>query len=85
MKKSTFILGIVSVMTLCLTACGKPNMSFEDAVDSITRSEIGEMMSNTEYYQQNFNISTDFSIPDEDIKANVEFSANSKQNMKDSQ
>ena len=85
MKKSTFILGIVSMMTLCLTACGKPNMSFEDAVDSIGHSELQEMMDSAEYSQQNFNISTKFNIPENDVKGNIIFSAGSKQNTKDSQ
>ena len=85
MKKSTFILGIVSIMTLCLTACGKPNMSFEDAVDSIGHSQLQEMMDSAEYSQQNFNISTKLNIPEEDVKGNITFSANSKQNAKDSQ
>ena len=85
MKKSTFILGIVSIMTLCLTACGKPNMSFEDAVDSIGHSQLQEMMNSAEYSQQNFNISTKLNIPEEDVKGNITFSANSKQNAKDSQ
>jgi hypothetical protein len=85
MKKSTFILGIVSIMTLCLTACGKPNMSFEDAVDSIGHSQLQEMMDSAEYSQQNFNISTKLNIPEDDVKGNITFSADSKQNTKDSQ
>ena len=58
MKKSTVILGMVSIMTLCLTACGKPNMSFEEAIDNVTHSELKEIMDNTENYEQNFNISS---------------------------
>ena len=85
MKKSTFILGIVSIMTLCLTACGKPNMSFEDAVDSIGHSQLQEMMDSAEYSQRNFNISTKFNVPEDDVKGNISISADSKHNSKDSQ
>ena len=60
MKKSTLILSIISVMTLCLTACGKPNMSFQEAIDNITHSEVSKMMTDAEIYEQNFNISSDF-------------------------
>ena len=85
MKRSRLILGVVSIMTLCLTACGKPNMSFEDAVDNIAHSQLQEMMADADYYQESFNISTNFSIPDDDVKAKVSFSTDSKQNTKDSQ
>ena len=58
MKKRKVILGVISIMTLCLTACGKPNMSFDEAIDTITHSELSEMMADAEIYEQNFNISS---------------------------
>ena len=85
MKKSTIILGILSITTLFLTACGKPNMSFEDAVNNVFHSEIQEMMKDADYYQQNLDFSTKFSIPNDDFKPNITISASSKQNPKDSQ
>ena len=72
-------------MTLCLTACGKPNMTFEETVDSITHSEIREMMHNAEIYEQNFDISSNFSVEEDNVEANLNFSTNSKQNLKDSE
>ena len=44
MKSSRLILGVLSIMTLCLAACGKPNMSFEAAVDNVFHSELNEIM-----------------------------------------
>ena len=92
MKKRGIIFGFVSVltlcitvwMTLCLTACGKPNMSFEEAVNSITHSEIKEIMTNAENYEQNFNISSNFSVDEDNVEAKMTLSTNSKQNVKDS-
>lgn len=85
MKKRKVILGVISIMTLCLTACGKPNMSFEEAIDTVTHSEISEMMADAEIYEQNFNISSNFSMTEDNVEANVNFSTNSKQNEKDSE
>ena len=85
MKKSTAILGIVSIMTLCLTACGKPNMSFEEAIDNVTHSELKEIMANAENYEQNFNISSNFSVKEDNVDAKVSLSTNSKQNVKNSE
>ena len=85
MKKSTVILGIVSVMTLCLTACGKPNMSFEEAIDNVTHSELKEIMANAENYEQNFNISSNFSVKEDNVEAKISLSTNSKQNVKNSE
>jgi D-ribose pyranose/furanose isomerase RbsD len=85
MKKRKFILGIVSIMTLCLTACGKPNMTFEETIDSITNSEISKMMNNAEIYEQNFEISSNFSTKKDNVDAKISFSTNSKQNLKDSE
>ena len=85
MKKSTFILAMVSLMTLCLTACGKPNMSFEEAIDTATHSELSNLMANAENYEQNFKISTYFSRAEDNVKANIVFSTDSKHNVKDSE
>lgn len=85
MKKSTIVLGMVSVMVLCLAACGKPKMSFEEAVDAVAHSEIQDMMANAENYEQNFKVSSDFSRSEDNVQANVIFSTNSKQNVKDSE
>ena len=85
MKKTAVILGAISMVTLCLAACGKPNMSFEDAVDAVSHSEIGEMMANAENYEQNFSISSNFSLEEDNVDASISFSTNSKQNVKDSE
>jgi len=89
MKNSKLILCAVSLMTLSLAACAKPNMTFDEAVDSVTHSEIYEMMADAEYYQQSFDISTNFAIPesilDENIEGSVSFSTDSKTNVKDSE
>ncbi len=85
MKKRKLILGVISIMTLCLTACGKPNMTFEEAIDTISHSEISEMMADAEIYEQNFNISSNFSMTEDNVDANINFSTNSKQNEKDSE
>ena len=60
-------------------------MSFEDAINNVFHSEIQEMMGDADYYQQNFDFSTKFVIPDEKIKENIVISANSKHNKKDSE
>ena len=85
MKKTTVILGFVSIMTLCLTACGKPSMSFEETIDSMSHSEINEMMAKADNYEQDFNISSKFSITENNVEANVYLSTNTKQNVKDSE
>jgi hypothetical protein len=47
------------------------------------------MMADAEYYQQSFDISTNFAIPesilDENIEGSVSFSTDSKTNVKDSE
>ncbi len=84
MKKTTIILGLVSIITLCLTACGKPNvLTFEEALDSISYSEFNEIMNSAENYEQNFKVSSNFSGNDNSAKAS--FSINSKNNKKDSE
>lgn len=81
--KRKIVLGIVSIMTLCLTACGKPNMTFEETVDSVTHSDLIEMMSNAQIYEESFNLSSNFSIPEDNVDAKLDFSASSKQNLVD--
>ncbi|MBR4633862.1 hypothetical protein IKO50_02655 [bacterium] len=84
MKKTTIILGLISMITLCLSACGKPNvLTFEEALDSISYSEFNEIMNSAEIYEQDFKISSNFSGKDNSAKAS--FSINSKNNKKDSE
>lgn len=84
MKKASLILGLLSIMTLCLTACGKPNvLTFEDAVDSIWYSEVKEMMDSAENYEQKFRLSSNYS--GNDSKVQSRFSVNTKHNKKDAE
>ncbi len=87
MKKSIFLLWLLAV-PICLTACGEKNdfdMSFEEAIDTVTHSELSNIMADAENYEQNFKISSNFSRAENNVKANVVFSTNSKQNIKDSE
>ena len=84
MKKTSLILGLLSIATLCLTACGKPNvLTFEDAVDSIWYSEIKEMMDNTDNYEQSFRLSSNYS--GDESKVQSRFSVKTKHNKKDAE
>lgn len=86
MNKSSFILGIVSISVLCLSACGsKPNMSFEEALDTITHSPLQEMMESVNSSEENFNISVALHVPEDNVDANIDFSANSKKNKENSE
>ncbi len=85
MRKRNLILGVISIVTLCLTGCGKPSTSFEEVVDSITYSEIVEMMNNAEIYEQNFNIFSNFSMSEDNVLAIVWLSTNSKEYKKDAE
>lgn len=85
MRKRNLILGVISIVTLCLTGCGKPSTSFEEVVDSITYSEIVEMMNKAEIYEQNFNIFSNFSMSEDNVVASMWLSTNSKENKKDSE
>ena len=85
MKKSIFILSLLSIITICLTACGKPGTSFEETIDSISHSELSEKMAKAENYKQTFNISSNFSSVKDNIKANVNLSTSTRHNVKDSE
>ena len=85
MKKLVLLLGLLCT-TLCLTACisGKSNMTFDEAIDSIFHPEITETIKNADNYKQDFNISSKFSVPENNVDANVSFSTSTRQNVKDS-
>lgn len=85
MKKLVLLLGLLCT-TICLTACisGNSNMTFDEAIDSIFHPEITETIKNADSYKQDFNISSKFSVPENNVDANVSFSTSTRQNVKDS-
>lgn len=86
MKISKNLLCILSLCVLFLTACwSKPNMSFENALDSVTHSSLKEIMNDAENYKQSFNITTELHIPENNVDANISFSTDNKENTKDLQ
>ncbi len=60
-------------------------MSFDEAVNTVAHSEVAEIMAKAENYEQNFNISSNIAVKEDNVKANVKFSTNSKLNVKDSE
>ena len=83
MKKSAFFLWLVSIASLCLTACGNSKdytMTFEEVLDLSKQSPLQEVLLNTENFQQSLDIST--YINDETNKLTAKLQSNSKQNLK---
>lgn len=83
MKKSAFFLWLVSIASLCLTACGNSKdytMTFEEVLDLSRQSPLQEVLLNTENFQQSLDIST--YINDETNKLTAKLQSNSKQNLK---
>lgn len=83
MKKSIFLLGLLTVAGVCLTACGSKNyeMSFEEALKIANHSELQEILLNAENFEQNLDLSTNFA--NEWAKTSISLHSNSKQNIKD--
>lgn len=82
MKKSIFLLGLLTVAGVCLSACGSKNyeMSFEDALKIANHSELQEILLNAENFEQNLDLSTNF--VNEWAKTSISIHSNSKQNIK---
>ena len=61
MKKTLFLLGMIFT-TVCLTACGSKdfNMTFEEALETANHSAIQEVLSETDNFEQNFDIAGNF-------------------------
>jgi hypothetical protein len=60
-------------------------MSFEEALDTITHSPLQEMMESVNSSEENFNISVALHVPEDNVDANIDFSANSKKNKENSE
>jgi hypothetical protein len=61
MKKSVFLLGLLAITSLCLTACDNSKdftMSFEDAVDTANHSALQDILLNNDNFQQSLDLST---------------------------
>jgi hypothetical protein len=61
MKKSAFLLGLLAITSLCLTACGNSKdytMSFDEAYDTANHSALQDILINSENAQQSLNLST---------------------------
>ena len=80
MKKSLFLLGLLT-STVCLTACGSKTfeMSFEDALEIASRSELQDILAWNDNFEQSFNIAGNFDSDWTKIDANL--SSNSKQSL----
>ncbi len=80
MKKSLFLLGLLTT-TICLSACWSKNfnMSFEDALKSANYSELQDILSQNEIFEQDFKISGKYNADSTKVDANI--SSNSKQNL----
>ena len=80
MKKSLFLLGLLAT-TFCISACGSKNfnMSFEDALDAANYSQLQDIISQNDIFEQDFNIAGNYDA--NETKINAEISSNSKQNL----
>ena len=84
MKKSAFLLGLLSIATLCLTACGNSKdytMSFDEAYDVANHSALQDILTNSENVQQTLNLSTN--IDNWANKMEISLQSNSKQSLWD--
>lgn len=80
MKKSIFLLGLITT-TVCLTACWSKNfnMSFDEALEAANYSELQNILSQNETFEQDFDISGKYDSDGTKVDANI--SSNSKQNL----
>lgn len=82
MKKSVFLLGLLAIPSLCLTACGNSKdytMSFDEAYDVANHSAIQDILINSENAQQSLNLSTN--IDNWSNKMAISLQSNSKQSL----
>jgi hypothetical protein len=61
MKKSIFLFGLLAT-TLCLTACGSKdyNMTFEEALEIANHSELQNILSENDNFEQDFTIAGNY-------------------------
>ena len=80
MKKSVFLLWLLTIAGICLTACGSKNyeMSFDEALEIASHSAFQDILSNNGNVQQDFNFATNVDAEWTNIIANIQSS--SKQN-----
>jgi hypothetical protein len=64
MKKSIFLLGLLTIAGITLTACGSKNyeMSFDEALEIASHSALQDILTDNENVQQDFDITTDFNV-----------------------
>lgn len=82
MKKSVFLLGLLSITSLCLTACGNSKdytMTFDEAYDIANHSALQDMLISSENSQQWLNLSTN--IDNWANKMALNLQSNSKHNL----
>ena len=82
MKKSAFLLGLLVITSLCLTACGNSKdytMSFDEAYDTANHSALQDILINSENAQQSLNLSTN--IDNWSNKMAIILQSNSKQSL----
>jgi len=79
MKKALLLLGLLS--TVCLTACGSKdfNMTFEEALEAANHSELQDILSQSDTFEQDFSISGSYAADWTKVDANI--SSSSKQNL----
>ena len=82
MKKTAFLMGLLALTGLCLTACGNSKdytMSFDEAYDIANHSALQDMLINSENFQQSLNLSSN--IDNWANKMIVNLQSDSKQNL----
>jgi len=82
MKKSVFLLGLLTIAGISLTACGSKNyeMSFEEALEIANHSELQDILAQSDSFEQDFSIAGSYEADWTKIDANL--SATSKQSEK---
>lgn len=80
MKKSAFLLGL-SMVALCLTACGSKdyNMSFDEALDVASHSAFQDIITQNDNFEQNFDVAGNYESEWTKVDANI--SSVSKQSL----
>ncbi len=81
MKKSIFLLGLLAISGICLTACGSKNyeMSFEDALKASMHSEFQDILAQNDSFEQNFDIAGNYDSDWTKVDANI--SSSNKQSI----
>ena len=72
MKKSIFLWGLLTTV-LCLTACGSKdfNMSFEEALEIANHSELQDILSQNDNFEQSFDIAGSYDADWTKVDANI--------------